>query len=911
MDEDQDNQYNNDGLEEEKEPDEVFEEDEDEEEEEDPEQMILEFAQNEKMDRIQLALYKQLMQTYDRVKAELNEKETALSGLRNQREGIGVELYSMQQQLARLQMGLEQTHAQFNTLQDDRVQAEKNLEKAKQDYNHKKSMFEEHEKQLLKNQGELNAINETIHQVEKYNEEMKSEIAVTRRAAYKAEEAVTGLEKAKKGQDLYIDSLTEQLKQAEDQIAMYEQQLEAQRQETSEADHMLKETAAEMELIAFEKKQLMQQWQSSLIGLARRDEALTAAQKALKEAQNASRDYDLEIDGIKRECQKAINENNSLVQLKDRLENETKFVEEQAAKINAEREQLAERYTMLQRSMTQTDEEERKVELVANQLKQQVETLQQNIQTVTRERQKLEEGIATNKNTQTTVSKAVKNLQKQSEEVLGVIHEKEIEGAHYNNEMARIKVDSLNTEAHNVQLRDTLQKLLDELKSKDALIEKYQLEIRQRNDEIEKKMYRVDRLNRKYEKLMENADDVESMGPLESTIRHLQKEIEAVGEEVDQMQHEWLTDQTTLVHTVAETEDLLEKNAELKAKVSILSQKRLRQLADIEQHKEEVKRLDANIQSMHKDMVRLNDLIGKNSQAQQELANQNFVMEKEFIEELRELESESLGLESKIQQVKTLKAETLEEIVETERQVMLWEKKIQIERETQAALDPEIGMAEAKSMEKEIHRMKLRLDNLKREQERMLKAMETAIMKREQISVRFQGKKKAQKGKMNKEDLTKATLKKKIAGLKKQIKKTATEEANYTAAVQERKNQIREMTAQLEQATTMYGSLEESANNLQTDINGKLYEKQRKVEITNIKQRMVKKFQELETGAADPVPEEDSLQVENGLYEAENKLASVRDIISTLQGKFDHLDEVLERVLQLTDTLDGPEQEEP
>jgi len=35
---------------------------------------------------------------------------------------------------------------------------------------------------------------------------------------------------------------------------------------------------------------------------------------------------------------------------------------------------------------------------------------------------------------------------------------------------------------------------------------------------------------------------------------------------------------------------------------------------------------------------------------------------------------------------------------------MLWEKKIELERETQAALDPEAGMAECRAMEKEIHR---------------------------------------------------------------------------------------------------------------------------------------------------------------------------------------------------------------
>lgn len=52
---------------------------------------------------------------------------------------------------------------------------------------------------------------------------------------------------------------------------------------------MLHETAHEMSLIAFEKKQLLQQWKGALIGLSRRDEALTAASKALKEAETSAR----------------------------------------------------------------------------------------------------------------------------------------------------------------------------------------------------------------------------------------------------------------------------------------------------------------------------------------------------------------------------------------------------------------------------------------------------------------------------------------------------------------------------------------------------------------------------------------------------------------------------------------------
>jgi hypothetical protein len=54
---------------------------------------------------------------------------------------------------------------------------------------------------------ELDRLAATLKQVESYNEAMKGEIAVTRRAAYAAEGAVARLEKDKLEQDFQIDAL--------------------------------------------------------------------------------------------------------------------------------------------------------------------------------------------------------------------------------------------------------------------------------------------------------------------------------------------------------------------------------------------------------------------------------------------------------------------------------------------------------------------------------------------------------------------------------------------------------------------------------------------------------------------------------------------------------------------------------
>ena len=92
-----------------------------------------------------------------------------------------------------------------------------------------------------------------------------------------------------------------------------------------------------------------------------------------------------------------------------------------------------------------------------------------------------------------------------------------------------------------------LDKLVKELRDKDKLIEKYEMEIRQRNDEIEKKMYAVDRLNRKFEALTAATPEEENLGPLEATIKNMNTEKDKMEKENREKQKEWLRVQTELV----------------------------------------------------------------------------------------------------------------------------------------------------------------------------------------------------------------------------------------------------------------------------------------------------------------------------------------------------------------------------
>jgi hypothetical protein len=141
-------------------------------------------------------------------------------------------------------------------------------------FKERKAQLEVEEKKLDHAKAEVEGINETIRQAEAYEAKVKSEIAVTRRETYGAEEAVAKAEKAKVVQDLFIDRMSEDFKAKTEELSLYEARLAMQRSEAQQAASTLAEAVKEMEVIQTEKKQLLMQWQSTLIAIQKRDEAL-------------------------------------------------------------------------------------------------------------------------------------------------------------------------------------------------------------------------------------------------------------------------------------------------------------------------------------------------------------------------------------------------------------------------------------------------------------------------------------------------------------------------------------------------------------------------------------------------------------------------------------------------------------
>lgn len=281
---------------------------------------------------------------------------------------------------------------------------------------------------------------------------------------------------------------------------------------------------------------------------------------------------------------------------------------------------------------------------------------------------------------QTTAEKSGSKTGKDIRDLQKRIRDEELLGVEGRNELAKLQVDILNTEAHNVKLAETLKLLDDEVNDKAASVEKYELEIKRRNDEIEKKTRDIDSLNKRLERMVGNVVEEDSTGPLEAVIRNLQREIDLKGVESKELQRRWIGYQTELVALTNENAQLSENVARMKAEHTVLFQKKRRLESQLESQQKEFRSLQAGMARLGVDLQRVNSLIAQNSSAKDALKEDNFNLENRVMFELKALEEEAARISSQIDGERAAKRETLDEVVEAERQIMLWERKIILEK---------------------------------------------------------------------------------------------------------------------------------------------------------------------------------------------------------------------------------------
>ncbi|RMZ94367.1 Coiled-coil domain-containing 40, partial [Brachionus plicatilis] len=261
----------------------------------------------------------------------------------------------------------------------------------------------------------------------------------------------------------------------------------------------------------------------------------------------------------------------------------------------------------------------------------------------------------------------------------------------------------------------------------------------------------------------------------------------------------------------------------------------------------------------------------------------------DFIECLKEAERSTIQLQDKIELVKKEKEQLLKDLIDVDEQIMAWERKIELAKEMKQAVDSDAGQGEIKEMKFEIHRMTVRYDDLRNQQEKLIRQMEAAVLRRDTIMTRGELTQK------NPQIVTQGKLQREIAEIAKKIKSTGQDTSRIESEIRLLKDKQQQLTNILEDKQHVLKNLHESdeAKNMQLEELSR--KKQENMEELLMKQRRVKYYDQLKHGKYTLLAKQDT-QNEQETMKQLDRLRSLGTIVNKLSEEYPNLQPIIRKV---------------
>ncbi|XP_062979498.1 coiled-coil domain-containing protein 40 [Elgaria multicarinata webbii] len=869
------------------------------EEAEEETQLVVLDPEHPLMKRFQTALKTYLNKQIGKLSDELRELTAGTKNRKVQREELGVLLYGVQQQLARLQMELEKNHNCHSQIAMARRQLEEELHDLRGSYKKTCQSTEEERKRVSSMQTEMESLSLRLFYMQNMDRDVRDDIAVMKRTVKKAEMERMRAEVEKQKQDLHVDRLTRRVDDLQEQIALYEAQHTAQGEDTRITRQEVSEASIEIQAINLEKKQLLHQWTVSLTGMKRRDEAYAAMQEALRESRHKLKSLEVEIEVYKKSIIKEEERNELLASILNRSENDANTTRKLIAQSLSKQDAMKVEFGTYTRTLHETEEALNRANMDRAARLNELVVLRRETERGSQTKQDLENEIMSKLQDQLISNKTAKYYLQIAAKLQNRLMDLEIQLTKVENDTAQTSLDITNSKCKLNILEKNLSDADKEMDDLNNQISHSETEIAKRNLTIGRKQGIINLYNKKLEMIISQLGGQE-LGPLEIEIRKLGKQIDEIDLEVVKLQRHWLKQQRELVKLTQEREEQLFSLDMVKKEITIKEQKKVRTENEIQQEKNELKDIERHMKNMANDLVKLHLLINKNSENSEELQQGNTIMENEFVRSLKVSERESIEMQEKLDRIHEEKERLINSLVEAECQMMQWEKKIQLAKEMRAAVDSETGQGEIRAMKTEIHRMQVRYQQLMKQQEKLMRDMEAAVARRETIVTRAEG-----QSKLNKQVLTKGDFHYKRLELMKKIKETQKNAEECNRTITQLENSQRNISNALLEKQKQISLMNADVNELELELDQLQAKKQQNLSDIVANQTRLKHMQAVKEDRYNPIcRSEIMIRVER--QKLEERLAAIHVILHQIQDEHPHHHRTLQRLIRiLSNRLDA------
>ncbi|XP_029366377.1 coiled-coil domain-containing protein 40 [Echeneis naucrates] len=713
--------------------------------------------------RQQAALEKQLRNQLERLNLGLKEKLAAAKADASHLQDLSMEMYDIQKNLAKLQIKQDTCNQTKMQAQVEHQHAQNQLEATKTYHSRTTSQYGKSKANLSQLQAEFDNLMLHLIFIQGFSEDLSANVKAMNNARHKAAAEKEQAEEQKLKQDLYVERLTKDMERLAQQIAMYDAQTSAQSEETQAAKEALSEAAMEMESLMMMRKQLLQQWNSSLAGMRKQDEAFSAMQDAVRAGEHQVILLDREIEGYKKSTTEEQEQNETLTMQLNWSQMDVTTSKKLINQKQAQQEALQARYSTTLRTLRETERTVARLMKETSAHQAEVNDQRRQLEKESNVRLEMEDKIMTHMQQKLTHNKAVKYSQRLTSKIASLNKEKLCQLWQLENEVATLEQQSSEVSQHLDSLAITEETLDEEIAKLNKLVTSNQDKIASFIVLIGQKQSTIAGYDRKISQITASTGH-EDLSPLQIKVEALKAQIEELAVNIESNKQLWMKRQGILVGMTQDIEVNSKNMLKLQTEYTCIQQKKVRLESQIQaEHREETE-IDKKVKTLRGDLLKLNTLLSKNGQLSQALEEENAVTETEFLHKLKEAERESVQMQMKHEKTKEEKERLINSLVEAEQQIMLWEKKIQLAKETRSAVDSEVGQGDIQVMKAEIHRMEVRLNQLMKQQEVLLRESEATVARRETIVLRREA-----MAHSSRKQSTKGELDRVIQGLQRQI----------------------------------------------------------------------------------------------------------------------------------------------
>jgi chromosome segregation ATPase len=690
--------------------------------------------------RFQEEYHAQLQKRVKDLSLAVREKEREALQAKQRREEVGVALYNVQDRLAQNQENICSLEQQCTEAQVKRKESDAKVAALKEEVINKLAERKQMEGLALKSEEGERKNRALLRSLQNRQGEIQQEIELAKRQDSKMKDNTTELEREKSKQDWYVDELEEQVHQLEQKLAMLQSQLAAQQVQADRIKGYIQETSEEVTLVSKEKKKLVQQWNSSLMDLRRRDEALAAARKANQELEERIKDDVMEQRALQTQIRALEQEKEDLLSKQNKLENDSQYVDEQIAQTEAKQARDAEQYSQVQASMEVAKTEEVSYVKEKKALDREIKALEHKIELLAEDRRGIEQKMHECYYNEKSVDSTTDAMKQREQKLERALHKNEVESTKETNKLARLQVRRLNLEANIASLDEKINEEESQISCRKEKIKQRQAIISQNHLEIEKKTRKAGELNKKYQILVDSYGGKEPLGPLEATIKSSNKSIDQEQKKIQALQREWLKAQVDVVKTIQKCQEMDDANAEKSSKLTILQNKKLRLENEVRTYKAEIGSLTDSIKGKQRDIGLLNGFIDEHGTEETDLQQKTKVKEKEYKAAHQQMRQDDMELEKRLCQIEQNSQAIAQETVETEQKIQAVQEQFETAKKTKLEVTTSVCVKQIQGMTNEIHNMKKDILKYEREYEELVQDVKQAICRREEIRQKYEGK---------------------------------------------------------------------------------------------------------------------------------------------------------------------------